>query len=86
MLLNNIDIFCDLKQNVLTSEKLFHLGRTFVQDRIENADPKKKDFNYTFKEVKGDEYLADLIICIGMPIFHYPHLYKEGLNSKLEYK
>lgn len=67
------------------NEKLYHLGRTFVQDKIENNDPKNKNITYTFKEVKGDEYLSDLIICIGMPIYHYPHLYKEGLTNNRKY-
>lgn len=76
------EFYSYLKEKVLVNEKLYHLGRTFVMEKL----TAEKTIVSTFKEVKGEEFLSDLIIGIYSPIYHFPHLYKEGLSNTLKFQ
>ncbi len=79
---NNLDIYRHMKEKVLVSERLYHLGRTFFQEK-QAQDPKKKEVVYNFQEVKQDLQLRDLILCYNMVNFHVPNLYQEGLSGEI---
>jgi hypothetical protein len=80
------EFYCQMKDKVLISEKLYHSGRTFVMEKQTPKDPKQKEIISNFKEVKGEEFLADLIIGIYSLVYHFPHLYKEGLSNTLKFQ
>lgn len=79
-----LGIYAHIKEKVLVNEKLYHLGRTFVIERQAQTD-KKKEIVSTFKEVKNDDFLKDLIICMDMINYHFPNLYQEGLANTMKY-
>lgn len=64
--------------------KLVHLGKTFVIEK--QKENNQKEMYYSFEEIKNFTYFNDLIFSKKMVQYHFPHLYEEGLHSKLIYQ
>lgn len=80
------DFYSDLKIQQMKTIKLTHLGRSFVLIKNKNIGKRENEMNnYNFQEIDSSAYFHDLVFTKKMGKFHFPHLYEEGLNSKLNF-
>lgn len=80
------DFYSDLKIQQMKTIKLTHLGRSFVLMKNKNSGKAKNEkYNYNFQEIDSFTYFHDLVFTKKMIKYHFPHLYEEGLSSKLNF-